>query len=1052
MGQPSARTRDAQLRTFLIADIRGYTAYTKERGDEAAGALAGRFAALTRSVVEANDGDLIELRGDEALAVFLSARRALRAAIDLQARIAEDSLPRAAGIGLDAGEAVAVEGGFRGAALNIAARLCAHAGPGQVIASETVVSLAGPVEGITFGEARSYRLKGLEEPVRAVRVVAKEAAGSRSVSRGPSSSPAYLLRKHRTIAAGGVAMIALLLVGAALLGGVPGGGPPTSSPPAGIASSSAVTSAAPPSSPIAIAGPGLFVADASSGSVIGPHVDLKHPVGSQWDGPDLWVFDVQPPALHEIDPLTGRDLMQISIGYDLCGFVAEANILWTIDCAKPELHRIDGSIGRETDVYPLGQGPDDALGGSGLALAAGSLWVARFTADPSGGDVLRVDPATGKVLKRFAYDSSLVAGDDQTIWIEDLFSGKVRTIDPRNDDVGPPFDVPVAYQASIAAGGGSAWLLNLTGGTIAQLSPGAGLVDTLTVKGAVSLSFADGSLWVAGGEAGTVTSVDALTTRTRTLAFGHRVVDVEEQNGRLAVASELGIGDTLAALTGNVLNIVSQATPVYPIDPAIGPGSFWVRQVDAAMCARLLNYPDAPAPDGAKLEPEVATTPEISSDGLTYTFHIRPGYRFSPPSNEAVTAETYRFSIERALNPKWGDAAGGINLLSDVLGAADFHDGKIDHISGITAEGDTLTFRLAAPSGSFLQRLATDFFCPVPLGTTIVEGGVTDPILPTAGPYYMSDKTDDYAILKRNPNYPGPRAPFFDAIAYIMNVAPGDALDQVNQGTADMVAFGLPQSVIDQWGPGSSAAKAGDQRAYVVDGGSDFLSLDPNDPFLKDVNVRRAISFALDRPAISSVTGDIPDSRLLVSRIPGHSDTQFTPADGPDLETARSLMAGRTGTAILAVQADCNVCQSEAAIIQQDLARIGITVKLRQSNDPMGDANAPHSKISMSIGFSTSLLPDAQSIFARVARDFVPQGWLGPDAATGIQGMDLLTGDARISAAQALEQNWLAVEAYIAVLGTWTNSQYFSDRIGCVIATPSQWLPDLVPLCLKPSR
>lgn len=122
--------------------------------------------------------------------------------------------------------------------------------------------------------------------------------------------------------------------------------------------------------------------------------------------------------------------MQISIGYDLCGFVAEANILWTLDCAKPELHRIDGSIGRETDVYSLGQGAGDALGGSGLALAAGSLWVARSAPDLASGDVLRVDPATGKVLKRFAYDSSLVAGDDQTIWIENPFNGKVRTIDP----------------------------------------------------------------------------------------------------------------------------------------------------------------------------------------------------------------------------------------------------------------------------------------------------------------------------------------------------------------------------------------------------------------------------------------------------------------------------------------------------------------------------------------------------------------------------------------------------------------------------------------------
>ncbi|MDP9482689.1 MAG: hypothetical protein M3P84_05640, partial [Chloroflexota bacterium] len=67
---------EAELRTFLIADIRGYTVYTTEHGADAAADLATRFAAIVREVVTANDGFLIELRGDEALAVFVLARRA----------------------------------------------------------------------------------------------------------------------------------------------------------------------------------------------------------------------------------------------------------------------------------------------------------------------------------------------------------------------------------------------------------------------------------------------------------------------------------------------------------------------------------------------------------------------------------------------------------------------------------------------------------------------------------------------------------------------------------------------------------------------------------------------------------------------------------------------------------------------------------------------------------------------------------------------------------------------------------------------------------------
>ena len=75
---------DAQIRTFLIADVRGYTLFTQERGDEAAGKLAAKFADITREAVEARGGTLLELRGDEALCVFSSTRDAIRTAVDLQ--------------------------------------------------------------------------------------------------------------------------------------------------------------------------------------------------------------------------------------------------------------------------------------------------------------------------------------------------------------------------------------------------------------------------------------------------------------------------------------------------------------------------------------------------------------------------------------------------------------------------------------------------------------------------------------------------------------------------------------------------------------------------------------------------------------------------------------------------------------------------------------------------------------------------------------------------------------------------------------------------------
>jgi class 3 adenylate cyclase/dipeptidyl aminopeptidase/acylaminoacyl peptidase len=190
---------DAHIRTFLIADIRGYTVFTQERGDEAAAELASRFAALARERVEARGGTVVELRGDEALAVFDSARQAIRASVDLQRRfvdetVAEPSLPLAVGIGMDAGEAVPVEGGFRGGALNLAARLCAIAGPAEILATREVVHLARKVEGVAYVDRGPVRLKGLADPVHVVRLRGEggDAADDVAFRRALGSSAARL--------------------------------------------------------------------------------------------------------------------------------------------------------------------------------------------------------------------------------------------------------------------------------------------------------------------------------------------------------------------------------------------------------------------------------------------------------------------------------------------------------------------------------------------------------------------------------------------------------------------------------------------------------------------------------------------------------------------------------------------------------------------------------------------------------------------------------------------------------------------------------------------
>jgi class 3 adenylate cyclase len=167
---------ETSIRTFLIADVRGYSRYTEQQGDEAAAQLAARFAEIVADEVEAHGAGIVEIRGDEALVVFTSARHAIRAAVDLQERFDEetalnDGLPLRVGIGVDSGEAVQLEdGSFRGAALNIAARLCARALGGQTLVSEATSRLAGRLGGIEYSDRGRVRLKNIPDPIHILQV------------------------------------------------------------------------------------------------------------------------------------------------------------------------------------------------------------------------------------------------------------------------------------------------------------------------------------------------------------------------------------------------------------------------------------------------------------------------------------------------------------------------------------------------------------------------------------------------------------------------------------------------------------------------------------------------------------------------------------------------------------------------------------------------------------------------------------------------------------------------------------------------------------------
>ena len=182
-------TSAGRIQAFLISDIRGYSTFTAQRGAAAAAHLASTFTNLSRDAIVARGGQVLGLRGDEVLAAFDSPVQAVRAAIDIQyacaeATAVEPAFPLGVGAGVDFGEAVAVDDGYHGAAINMAARLCSQATAGQVLVTATVANAAAGEADLAFETRATVELKGFDHPVEIF-----EAHSVRSVIGSPVTGP-----------------------------------------------------------------------------------------------------------------------------------------------------------------------------------------------------------------------------------------------------------------------------------------------------------------------------------------------------------------------------------------------------------------------------------------------------------------------------------------------------------------------------------------------------------------------------------------------------------------------------------------------------------------------------------------------------------------------------------------------------------------------------------------------------------------------------------------------------------------------------------------------
>ena len=858
-----ART-DAQIRTFLIADVRGYTLFTQERGDEAAAKLAAKFADIARDGVEARGGTLLELRGDEALCVFSSTREAIRAAIDLQQRFVEETLdqpelPLMVGIGLDAGEAVPVQGGYRGGALNLAARLCGQARAGEILASREVTHLARTLDGIRYEDRGSLTFKGISDPVVVIRIVPEGADPVERLRPFAPPPPATRKTSRRWAVAVGVALV-LALVGVSLP----------------LLRSGDDT--------VDVGTNSIARMNAEDGSLEFATALGQRPGASAIGFGSLWVAEPDRGVVARLDLEDGSVTDTIRVGNSPAGVTVGEGSVWVTNAGDATVSRIDPETNEVSQTLDVGAGP------SGIAVGDGALWVA----DAIGAELLRVDPTSGESQAvALAGQPSGVAFTPNGVWVSVAPAGVAR-VDPAD------LSVTLAYQSvgngptAVLPAFDSIWVANHLDGTVTRLEPSTGRVEaTIEVgEGPNALGAAAGSLWVANEFDGSITSIDPATNT------GDRTVPVGGSAASLATDGDglwLAVGASATEHRGGTLTVSSRTDAPTSLDPAVVYDTIgW--QILTITNDGLLSYKKVGGPDGATLVPDLASAlPQVSADGLTYRFPLRDGIRYS--TGEPVRPEDFRYAMERALSLS-GDAASLFRAI-DGADACAKDPSTCDLSDSIVVDEEAVTFHLAHPDPDLPFKLALPFGSPVPVGIPVQDQGLNP--VPATGPYMIAEAGADGIELVRNPafrEWSGAAQPdgFVDAISWKFDQELASTFDRLSAGELDWMAE--PPQPKDL---ASLQAAHPDQIVLSPQAFTLFVGFDVRKSPFDDVLVRQALNYAIDRDHVVDLLGgptrQRPTCQILPPNFQGYEPFcpyTLEPDSGvwsaPDLGRAQALI------------------------------------------------------------------------------------------------------------------------------------------------------------------
>jgi YVTN family beta-propeller protein len=803
----------------------------------------------------------------------------------------------------------------------------------------------------------------------------------------------------------------------------------------------------------------LAVIDPGSNEVVAALPTGVEPADVSADGEYVWVANRGDDTATQVDSQTKAVVSTTSPQISVAGLAAGAGAVWLADTRGSELVRLDPAF-RSSRSIRLALRPSAFViaPDNPVAVGAGAVWVGR-----SSGGIARIDPAANAVAAKVPAGNSpsSIATGLGGVWITDDIDNTVARLDPKSANAITATSPVGQGAAAVAVGEGAVWVANTQDDTVSRIDPEtAAVTQTIAVGRRPSdVAVGAGAVWVANSLSGTVSRLDPESNSVEaTIEVGQAPQGIAIANDQIwvTVQAQVPTPEAPADAPESAVARVLAPEDSGSSDPALDPEP----QRWGSTCALLYNYPDRPFPLGAQLQPEVAAgPPSVSANGTTYTFTVRPGFRFSPPSDEPVTAAAFERALQRSVSPEMGSY--GAKTFGDIVGATEYIAGDARTLSGVRASGDELVIELTAPAPDLPARLASGYACAVPPNTPIRAGGVQ--AIPSAGPYYVASHIPDRSlVLRRNPNYAGERPQGLEEIRYEFGTTVDRATEEVEAGRADYVmlhpfdvqgaSVEVERRLTQEYGPGSAAAEAGRQQLFTQPAPTAFYFLfNPVRPLFEALELRRAVNHAVDRRALAAHIGVVPAGRptdqWIPPGMPGFDDAAVYPLNGPDLGAARRLAGPERRQAILYT---CSYpgCTRHAQILRSNLRAIGIELDVRQFpiNEMFTRIQRPGEPWDLAFwGWSIDFGDPADFINSQV-RD-APINVRDHELERRMAAAAQLTGDARLQAYARLDREF--AEGAVAVpFATATSTHFLSARMGCQVMHPVYGL-DLAALCVR---